>query len=88
MSRILYRVCGTRVSARNRRFLRKVVCSFTASYFRNVKQLNLVRMLEEELMVEETPWSLPKKTGRGTFSAVFIFHMLDVIGCEKVELAE
>lgn len=39
-------------------------------------------MLEETYGVKETPQSLSNKISRGTFSAVFMFQVLEVIGCE------
>lgn len=51
---------------------------------KGVKQTDLARMLEEKYGVKETPQTLSNKIGRGTFSAVFMFQILDVIGCEKL----
>ncbi len=53
---------------------------------RNVKQVDLARMLEEAYGVKETPQTLSNKIGRGTFTAVFMFQILEVIGCEKLAL--
>ena len=53
---------------------------------RNVKQAELVGMLEEAYGVKETPQSLSNKIGRGTFSAIFMFQILEVIGCDKIVL--
>ncbi len=53
---------------------------------RNVKQVDLARMLEEAHGVKETPQTLSNKIGRGTFTAVFMFQILEVIGCETVSL--
>ena len=53
---------------------------------RNVKQGDLVGMLEEAYGIKETPQSLSNKIGRGTFSAVFMFQILEVIGCESLRL--
>jgi hypothetical protein len=44
-------------------------------------------MLEEVYGVKETPQSLSNKISRGTFSAVFVFQILDVIGFEKLNIA-
>lgn len=53
---------------------------------RNIKQAELVGMLEKAYGVKETPQSLSNKIGRGTFSAIFMFQILEVIGCEKLSL--
>lgn len=53
---------------------------------RNVKQAELVGMLEEAYGVKETPQSLSNKIGRGTFSAIFMFQILEVIGCGELRL--
>lgn len=54
---------------------------------KGVKQTDLARMLEEAYGVKETPQTLSNKIGRGTFSAVFMFQILDVISCERVEIS-
>ena len=53
---------------------------------KGVKQAELVQLLEEAYGVKETPQSLSNKIGRGTFSAIFMFQILEVIGCERLEL--
>ena len=53
---------------------------------KGVKQAELVQLLEEAYGVKETPQSLSNKIGRGTFSAIFMFQILEVIGCEKLSL--
>jgi hypothetical protein len=51
-----------------------------------VKQVDLARMLDEAYGVKETPQTLSNKIGRGTFTAVFMFQILEVIGCERIEI--
>lgn len=51
---------------------------------RGMKQVELARMLEEECGVKESPRSLSNKIAGGTFSAIFMFQVLEVIGCEKL----
>ena len=53
---------------------------------KGVKQAELVQLLEEAYGVKETPQSLSNKIGRGTFSAIFMFQILEVIGCESLRL--
>ena len=55
---------------------------------KGVKQAELVQLLEEAYGVKETPQSLSNKIGRGTFSAIFMFQILEVIGCEKLTLGD
>jgi len=53
---------------------------------RDIKQTDLVCMLEEAYGVRETPQSLSNKIRRGAFSAVFMFQILEVIGCDSLAL--
>ena len=53
---------------------------------RDIKQTELARMLVETYGVQETPQSLSNKIRRGAFSAVFMFQILEVIGCETLAL--
>ena len=53
---------------------------------KGVKQAELVQLLEEAYGVKETLQSLSNKIGRGTFSAIFMFQILEVIGCENLAL--
>lgn len=53
---------------------------------KGVKQAELVQLLEEAYGVKETPQSLSNKIGRGTFSAIFMFQILEVIGCDSLSL--
>lgn len=53
---------------------------------RSVKQVELAKMLENAYGLKETPQSLSNKISRGTFSAVFMLQILEVIGCESLSL--
>ena len=53
---------------------------------RNIKQGELVGMLQEAYGVTETPQTLSNKISRGTFTAIFMFQILEVIGCENLAL--
>ena len=53
---------------------------------RNIKQTDLVPLLEDAYGVKETAQSLSNKIRRGAFSAVFMFQILEVIGCETLVL--
>jgi len=53
---------------------------------RNVKQTELALMLEEAYGIKESSQSLSNKIRRGTFSAIFMFQILEVIGCENLAL--
>ncbi len=53
---------------------------------RGVKQTDLVGMLEDAYGVKETTQSLSNKIRRGAFSAVFLFQILEVIGCDTLVL--
>ena len=53
---------------------------------RNIKQTDLVPLLEDAYGVKETAQSLSNKIRRGAFSAVFMFQILEVIGCETLSL--
>lgn len=55
---------------------------------RDVKQTDLARMLEKTYGLKETPQTLSNKIGRGTFSAVFMFQILEVIGCTDLRLSD
>ena len=55
---------------------------------RNIKQGELVGMLEEAYGVKETPQTLSNKISRGTFTAIFMFQILEVIDCEKLTLGD
>lgn len=55
---------------------------------RNIKQVELAKLLEDAYGIKETPQSLSNKITRGTFSAVFMLQILGVIGCANLQLSE
>jgi len=54
---------------------------------RGVSSADLVRLLNE-IGVEETKAGINSKISRGSFSAVFLFQCLTVIGCRKLEIED
>lgn len=52
---------------------------------RNIKYGELAELLKRH-GIEETAQNLSNKIGRGTFSAIFMMQVLDVIGCETLNL--
>ena len=55
---------------------------------RNVKYKDLAVTLEQAYGVKESPQNLSNKIARGTFSAIFMFQILEAIGCQTVKLTE
>ena len=55
---------------------------------RNIKQVELAKMLEDAYGLKETPQSLSNKISRGTFSAVFMLQILEAIGVESIALSK
>ena len=53
---------------------------------RNVKYKDLSVTLEELYGVKESPQNLSNKIARGTFSAIFMFQILEAIGCPEITL--
>lgn len=53
---------------------------------RNINYVRLSELLQEK-GIQETPQNLSNKIGRGTFGAVFMFQILETIGCEEIRLA-
>jgi len=53
---------------------------------RNIKQVELAKLLEDAYGLKETPQSLSNKISRGTFSAVFMLQILEAIGVESLTL--
>ena len=53
---------------------------------KGVKQTDLARLLEDKYGLKETPQTLSNKIGRGAFSAVFMFQILEAIECEALQL--
>ena len=52
---------------------------------RDVKTEDLVLLLKS-IGVNETKSSINSKVSRGTFSAAFLLQVLQVIGCDRLEL--
>ena len=52
------------------------------------RNLNYVDISErlKAIGVDETPQNLSNKIGRGTFGAIFMLQILEVIGCEDLHL--
>ena len=54
---------------------------------RNVKYKDLSVTLEELYGVKESPQNLSNKIARGTFSAIFMFQILEAIGCDHLKIS-
>lgn len=52
------------------------------------RNLNYVEIADrlEKIGVHETPQNLSNKIGRGTFGAIFMLQILQVIGCGELHL--
>jgi len=52
------------------------------------KNLNYVDISErlEKIGVHESPQNISNKIGRGTFGAIFMMQVLQVIGCEDLHI--
>ena len=52
------------------------------------RNLNYVEIAErlEKIGVHETPQNISNKIGRGTFGAIFMMQILEVIGCEDLHI--
>ena len=50
------------------------------------KNLNFIDVSQrlEAIGVHETPQNISNKIGRGTFGAIFMLQVLDVIGCTEI----
>ncbi len=53
---------------------------------KGVKYKDLSVMLEETYGVKESPQNLSNKIAHGTFSAIFMFQILEVIGCDSIKI--
>jgi len=53
---------------------------------KNIKYKDLSVMLSERYGVNESPQNLSNKVARGTFSAIFMVQILEVIGCETIPI--
>lgn len=52
---------------------------------RNIKYAELAELLKQH-DIDESPQNLSNKIARGTFSAFFMLQVLDVIGCEQLNI--
>jgi hypothetical protein len=52
---------------------------------RNMSYTEISKRLAE-LGVHETPQNISNKIGRGTFGAIFMMQILQVIGCKDLQL--
>jgi len=52
------------------------------------RNLNYVEIAErlEKIGVHETPQNISNKIGRGTFGAIFMMQILQVIGCDELQI--
>ena len=55
---------------------------------RNIKQVELARLLEDAYGLKESPQSLSNKISRGTFSAVFMLQILEAVGCDQIKIKD
>jgi hypothetical protein len=53
---------------------------------RKVSYVKLADLLKDEYGIDETQHNLSNKVRRGKFSAVFMLQVLEVIGCERIEV--
>jgi len=53
-----------------------------------LRNLNYIQISEklEKIGVHESPQNLSNKIGRGTFGAVFMLQILQVIGCDELRI--
>ena len=54
---------------------------------RKVNYVKLSKLLNDAYGIQESQHNLSNKVRRGKFSAVFLFQVLEVIGCERLELS-
>ena len=54
------------------------------------RNLNYVDISErlEKIGIHETPQNISNKIGRGTFGAIFMMQILEVIGCHELKIEE
>lgn len=53
---------------------------------RNVNYIRLSKMLSEK-GIDESPQNLSNKISRGTFGAIFMIQILEIIGCDTLPLS-
>jgi hypothetical protein len=54
---------------------------------RNLNYVDIAERLKT-IGIEETPQNISNKIGRGTFGAIFMMQILQVIGCKEIEVTE
>ncbi len=54
---------------------------------RNMNYVDISERLKK-IGVDETPQNLSNKIGRGAFGAIFMFQILQVIGCHDLHIEE
>ena len=54
---------------------------------RKINYVQLSELLNEAYGIQESQHNLSNKVRRGKFSAVFLFQVLEVIGCERLEFS-
>lgn len=52
---------------------------------RNISYTELAQMLGDR-GIEESPQNISNKIARGTFGAIFMIQVLDVINCDQLQL--
>ena len=53
---------------------------------RKINYVKLSELLNESYGIQESQHNLSNKVRRGKFSAVFLLQVLEVIGCERLEV--
>ena len=54
---------------------------------RKINYVKLSELLNDAYGIQESQHNLSNKVRRGKFSAVFLFQVLEVIGCENLSLS-
>ncbi len=52
---------------------------------RNLNYVDIAERLKK-IGIDESPQNISNKIGRGTFGAIFMVQILQVIGCEELQL--
>ena len=55
---------------------------------RKINYVKLSGLLNDAYGIQESQHNLSNKVRRGKFSAVFLFQVLEVIGCERLEITD
>lgn len=53
---------------------------------RKINYVKLAELLDQHYGIQESQHNLSNKVRRGKFSAVFMLQVLEVIGCERIEV--